>query len=364
MTPFKEIFNHTALDWLTQTIGKHWHGYNHERMANAVLPKLPELEFKARIDAYAHGLLDTAPLPFTDIASLLQTTSAPVPTMGDGTHFGDFRWAILLRVVSLAGRGTPHLAYPALAQLTLQFSAEFDIRYFIQDDLDNALVFCQQLAHSHDWRHRRLASEGTRPRLPWGIGLPTLVDNPTPTLSILETLRFDPILSVRRSVANHWNDIAKNQPDLVTTTLARWHAEGVDTRLIKHALRSLLKEGNANALAIMDIKTTFAYRELSLQGQNRVAIGDNFCFRYGFVSEENAKVMVDFLVTFAGKKHARQKVFKGMAKTMQTSERVDAEGQISFRPVTVRTYYAGECTLTLLINGQKTKTIGFSLVDY
>jgi 3-methyladenine DNA glycosylase AlkC len=59
---------------------------------------------------------------------------------------------------------------------------------------------------------RRLVSEGSRPRLPWGLQLKALVADPSPTLPLLRALQDDPSEYVRRSVANHLNDIAKDHP--------------------------------------------------------------------------------------------------------------------------------------------------------
>jgi 3-methyladenine DNA glycosylase AlkC len=69
---------------------------------------------------------------------------------------------------------------------------------------------------------RRLVSEGTRPRLPWTMQLKPFIEDPRPVLKLLEKLKTDPVLMVRRSVANNLNDIAKDNPDLVVKTLRRW----------------------------------------------------------------------------------------------------------------------------------------------
>ncbi len=62
---------------------------------------------------------------------------------------------------------------------------------------------------------RRLVSEGTRPRLPWAPRLRAFQKDPRPVLELLELLKDDPELYVRRSVANNLNDIGKDHPALL-----------------------------------------------------------------------------------------------------------------------------------------------------
>jgi 3-methyladenine DNA glycosylase AlkC len=77
------------------------------------------------------------------------------------------------------------------------------------------------LARLREWARdphphvRRLVSEGTRPRLPWAPRLVAFQKDPRPVLELLELLKDDPELLVRRSVANNLNDIGKDHPELL-----------------------------------------------------------------------------------------------------------------------------------------------------
>ncbi|MCP9927544.1 DNA alkylation repair protein [Cyanobium sp. CH-040] len=100
---------------------------------------------------------------------------------------------------------------------------------------------------------RRLCVEGTRPRLPWGKRIPSLITNPQPTLHLLETLKNDKSLYVRRSVANHLGDIAKDHPEVAFSICERWLKEDPSKDLqwlIRHAVRHPAKKGDAWALEI------------------------------------------------------------------------------------------------------------------
>ena len=142
---------------------------------------------------------------------------------------------------------------PALEEFTQQTSAEFAIRPFIVRYPERTMAQMLEWAgHAHEGV-RRLSSEGCRPRLPWAIALSALKADPSPILPILDRLKGDPSESVRRSVANNLNDISKDNPDVVIGVLRRWQADDTDEmhRLTSHALRTLLKAGNLDALALL-----------------------------------------------------------------------------------------------------------------
>jgi len=141
----------------------------------------------------------------------------------------------------------------ALHALTKRFTSEFAIRTFLIQQQERTLEMVDQWITDPNPHVRRLCSEGTRPRLPWGKRLPSFVADPRPTLPILESLKDDPSLYVRRSVANHLGDIAKDHPDLVYATCERWMRSGASSDLqwlIRHAVRYPAKNGDARALKI------------------------------------------------------------------------------------------------------------------
>jgi 3-methyladenine DNA glycosylase AlkC len=138
-------------------------------------------------------------------------------------------------------------------ELTKRFTAEFSIRAFLEADPVATLERLEEWATDPNVHVRRLVSEGTRPRLPWAPRLPRFVEDPQPVLRLLEMLKDDPELYVRRSVANNLNDIAKDHPDLVVEVCARWSLQASPERrwLIRHGLRTLVKQGHEGALAVL-----------------------------------------------------------------------------------------------------------------
>lgn len=150
------------------------------------------------------------------------------------------------------GRDPFEVSMRAQYELTRRFSAEFSMRPFLIRQPERTLARLMEWTRDPCPHVRRLCSEGTRPRLPWAMRLPALIKNPEPVLPILEALKDDPDLYVRRSVANHLGDIAKDHLDLVLSLCERWLSDASTERkwLIRHALRHPAKLGHAAALQL------------------------------------------------------------------------------------------------------------------
>jgi 3-methyladenine DNA glycosylase AlkC len=137
-------------------------------------------------------------------------------------------------------------------ELTKRFTCEYSIRPFIIDNENRTLEVLYQWMLDEDPHIRRLCSEGTRPRLPWAMKIDSFVKDPSPTIPILEQLKNDPDLYVRRSVANHVGDIAKDNIELALELCEKW-LKNASTELkwvIRHALRNPVKKGNEKAIEI------------------------------------------------------------------------------------------------------------------
>jgi 3-methyladenine DNA glycosylase AlkC len=138
-------------------------------------------------------------------------------------------------------------------ELTKRFSAEFAIRDFLIHEQARTLKKVYRWMTDANPHVRRLCSEGTRPKLPWARRLPAFIADPSPTLPILDTLKDDESLYVRRSVANHLGDIAKDHPEVVFDRCRHWLDDGAGKELrwvIRHALRYPAKQKNQQALKL------------------------------------------------------------------------------------------------------------------
>jgi 3-methyladenine DNA glycosylase AlkC len=256
---------------------------------------------------------------------------------------------------------------PALAYFTRFSSSEFAVRPFIVRDPPRMMAQMQAWATDANHHVRRLASEGCRPRLPWGMALQTFKQDPTPILPILEQLKDDPEDYVRRSVANNLNDIAKDHPAVVIEMLSRWQ-EGASAErqwVIKHALRTLFKDGHSEALGLLGYgnRAEVAVRGFQLNAPS-VAMGDALTFSFTLESTASKvqDVMLDYVVYYVkanGK--ATPKVFKLSVFQLGAGESRPFQRRLSFRPISTRVYYPGTHRIALQINGVEQEGVPFEV---
>jgi 3-methyladenine DNA glycosylase AlkC len=270
--------------------------------------------------------------------------------------------------VALYGLDDWGASLPALAHLTQFASSEFAVRPFILKD--SARMIAQMLEWTDDENEhvRRLASEGSRPRLPWGMAFPAFKKDPSPILPILERLKNDTSEYVRRSVANNLNDIAKDNPAVVIEVLRRWQADADKNVqwIIQRALRSLIKAGHAEALALLGYTNGVEVTVKSLTlSTDTVSMGKPFNFSAEIESQgsQPQNLVIDYVVYFM-KANGRQapKVFKLTKAAIQPGETLKIEKKVTFQPITTRVYYAGEHGLALKINGEESQRATFHLV--
>jgi len=319
---------------------------------------LESLELKARVHHLIEVLHRHYNLPFKKLSRYLQD----LPEVWDRGSAADNKAAFaawpVIDYVAVHGLQHPREALQTLEKLTPLFSAEFAIRPFIQTHTDvtytRLLDWCE---HPND-HVRRLASEGSRPRLPWGMRLPQFIQNPEPLKHILQKLKADDSLYVRRSVANNLNDISKDNPGWMLQLCENWLADdNLHTDwIVKHALRSLIKAGDARAFPLLgyaatnhDIKCTLELDKKSL------GLGESLAFSCTLSggSYEQALV-VDYLIYFMKANGSlAPKVFKLKNICWGDSATLVINKSHGFKPITTRRYYTGEHQLAIQVNGKE-----------
>ncbi len=251
--------------------------------------------------------------------------------------------------------------------LTQRFTAEFSIRPFIEKYPDRTLAQLRAWTRDPSPHVRRLVSEGTRPRLPWASRLRALQRNPQPALELLELLKDDPALYVRRSVANHLNDIGKDHPELLTATARRWLQDAGPERawIVRHALRSAIKRGDAGALAVSGFGTK---AEVIVRGKSitpqRARIGGAVTIEFELVNRlpRNQRVLVDLRVHYmkaSGK--TSSKVFKLKTIELAPKAALGFGKKLSLADLTTRKHHPGAHVVEVLLNGRAVKLGGFEL---
>lgn len=251
-----QLFNAQKVGYLAGLFRAADPGFAVERFQAEVMADLPDLALKQRITLIAQVLERYLPDSFPEsVAAILAMLPPPLDPSRTDDDFGDFIFAPLSDYVARNGtepENLPH-ALHALYQITQRFSCEFAIREFLNAAPEQTLDALCDWQHDDNYHVRRLVSEGTRPKLPWGKKLTLPIDV---GLEFLDSLHADRTRYVTRSVANHLNDISKSDPDMVIERLVRWRDAGQQSSaeldwITRHALRGQIKAGAPRALALL-----------------------------------------------------------------------------------------------------------------
>jgi 3-methyladenine DNA glycosylase AlkC len=364
----RDVFNPAAVEQLADNIARVWPAFDRVGFVAAINSRLDTLSFGGRNALIRDTLRAYLPPAFPEAIQILLEALGPEIPHCELSGFDSF--TVMSQNDFVAAYGLEHLdlSLRALYELTKRFTAEGAIRAFLQQYPEQTLARLAEWATDPNCHVRRLVSEGTRPRLPLAPRLPAFVKNPWPVLVMLELLKADPVLMVRRSVANNLNDIAKDHPDLVVETLARWkQTEDPRTEwIIGHAARTLLKQGHTGALALLGYSAATNISVASLQlNQTRVRMGEDLVFAIEILSTTDApqNLMIDYVVHhLKANGKLTPKVFKLAKKRLGPCETLTLTKRHAFRPRSTRIYYPGRHALELQINGQRWGWQEFELV--
>lgn len=362
MEPFKNWVSPELVKTISNHLQIHVHGFDQNQFETTILNKMEALELKQRSQLIAdtvHLALPSNPDErYRILSAVLHPDEQDHANQSSNEH-GICGWGIM-PLAELVGQHSIddfERSLELLRLMTMRSSSEFAIRYFLLADQDRALKVIRTWVNDPNRHVRRLVSEGTRPRLPLGQQLPRLITDPSPMLAILKALRNDEEEYVTRSVANHLNDIAKDHPDLVANLAVDW-MKGADKRrekLVRHACRTLVKQGHKTALKAFGIgPPQIDLNALDIETPV-VNFGDSLVFstRINSTSKKPQSLLIDYLVHFKKANGTLvPKVFKWTKLTLQSGETRVITKKHPIRPITTRRYYDGVQKLSLRINGQ------------
>lgn len=360
MEPFKNRISAALVRQISAQMQHHVTGFDPKSFEKSILRDLDDLELKDRAQLIADHLHEALPSAPKKRAKIIRAMLHPRGTEkgqqsdADGiTGWGMFPLGM---VVGQHGLKDFEGSLNLLKDMTGHFSSEFDVRYFLIEDQERALNIMSDWVDHPDLHVRRLLSEGTRPRLPWGMQLPRLIEDPSPMLPLLEALRDDEEDYVRRSVANHLNDIAKDHPDRIAKLARKWlkGASPAREKLVRHACRSLIKQGHRPTLDAFGLGAPQIAEPKVTIGTKTVKYGDALQFSTSLVStsKQPQSLVVDYLVHFKKANGDRVgKVFKWKKLSLAPGEHLTIEKTHPIKPITTRRYYAGKQGLSLRING-------------
>lgn len=245
-------------------------------------------------------------------------------------------------------------SFNALEIMTQYSTGEFAIRSLIEHDSATTMAKMQAWSLSENHHLRRLASEGCRPRLPWGKALNQFKQDPTPILPILQNLIHDPSLYVRKSVANNLNDIGKDHPEVLLTFCQTWLGTSTEADwIIKHASRNLLKQREPRFLALLSLPNTEHIDLLNWQNDAQVKLGEVLHYAFELqAAEVLGRLRVEIQVDYPRPSGVPlRKVFK-LAEADYAVAHKKISKSLSFKPLTTRVYYPGQHKIQLVINGE------------
>jgi len=331
--------------------------FNSDAFLSHTLTGLSSRELMPRMRRTTESVALALPLPYREQLIVLRALAPRIPYGFVSIFLSDF--------VAQYGLDDFDTSLDALRFFTRFGSSEFAIRPFIERDQPHTLAVLLTWAASDDEHIRRLASEGSRPRLPWGRRLTALVTDPSPAFPILETLRADPSLYVRKSVANHLNDIAKDHPENALDLVSTWDRSVPHTAwIIRHALRTLIKRGHPRALALIGAGTAAKLDVARFQAAPRkLVLGDTLTLTTTFTSRaaKSQRLVIDYVLHYARAGKVSIKVFKWKTLDLLPRETLTLTKRQVIRDFSTRRHHAGRHRIELQINGRRLAETTFTL---
>jgi 3-methyladenine DNA glycosylase AlkC len=366
--PFKNYFDVSLAAELARRIVAVYPRFEATSFTAEVAAAVPDLELKGRVAAIATALRNHLPPDYPKALAILVATLGPPHSEAEGMFKAGWHYMPLANFVELYGLDHFDESLSALHAITQRHTAEFAIRPFLLRYQEQTMAVLRAWVHDESFHVRRLVSEGTRTRLPWAARLPQFIADPAPVLALLEVLKDDPVAYVRKSVANNLNDIAKDHPALVLATLTAWSEQASAERrwIIRHALRTLVKQGDVTALRLLGAeRAAVELARLTIE-PSVVRLGEAISFSCTLqsTSSDPQDLIVDYIVHFAGTRGAkRPKVFKLTTVRLEPAATASFSKRFSFKPVTIRRYYPGRYRIEIQVNGSVLGGADFELVS-
>lgn len=352
MEPLKNIYNQLLVERIGQAFLEEFPEFNKEEYEIFIFQEdWEDLALKERMRRITQALYATLPKDYVYSLSLIKKVAPEFRGLG-GIVFPDY--------VEQYGLDYWEESIAALEYLTEFSTSEFAIRPFLKKDQDKTLERMNKWVSSSNEHVRRLASEGCRPRLPWGMSVPSLKKDPLPVLPILNKLKEDDSLYVRKSVANNLNDISKTHPEVVIDIAKSWFGDNAKTNwIVKHACRTLLKKGDARVLEIFAYSDSHEIKVVGLHGEaTEISIGESINFSFELYSPITKKVRIEYGIDYVKANGTRsRKVFHLSETEIKKEERKVYRKTHSFKDLTTRRHYPGEHVLSIIINGSVKATL-------
>ncbi len=361
--PLKYMYNDRFFKQLTRHCSEIITGFNAAQFnANFATPEWEGLELKQRVRHVAHAMAVQLTGNYKqDIKVVTNLIKHIQKELGE---VSTFQHIFLADYIEQYGIDHPVESMKAMEYATILSSCEFAIRPFI-------VKYPQQvMAQMLEWtkhKHasiRRLASEGCRSRLPWGMALVAFKKDPAPILPILEALKNDPSEYVRKSVANNLNDIAKDNPDVVKDIIRRWQGNSKETDwILKHGSRTMLKKADEHTLSLFGVSAVKSVQVIDLtvkSGSINIGGALNFSFILSHKEPKPTLLRVEYMIYYMKASGTpTKKIFKVTENTFEPNRSYAITRKQSFKDMTTRKHYPGLHHLAIVVNGVEYEKIDF-----
>ncbi|MCL2244635.1 MAG: DNA alkylation repair protein [Treponema sp.] len=358
---FKNFYNQKSLRKLAADIQSVYGAFQADMFIKSTMDKTwDDLELKSRIYQISRNLGKYLPEDYKKAISIIDKV-----VMNYGDWLGGFV-SFFPVFIELYGQDEKNwnISMAALARYTPYASSEIAVRPFIIKNEKRMMEQMYEWSRDKNELVRRLACEGCRPALPWAPALNNFKKDPSPVLPILEQLKTDPSIHVRKSVANNLNDISKTHPDLIVKLAQSWYGKNEYTDwIVKHGCRTLLKKGNRDALAIFGYqdKTPVDISDFALE-ETSITIGEDITFSFTVISRQETKTRLEYGIDYvkaSGKRN--RKIFQISEILLKANQKKSYIKKHSFKDVSTRKHYPGTHSITLIVNGAERGKLDFNL---
>ncbi len=345
----KDMFNPIFYKRLAMEVNKADKNFHPDRFVKDVIKGIEVLSLNQRMRNTTVMLKKHLPNDYKKSVGILSKVVPEFKSHYTSFLFPDF--------IGQYGHDDFKLSMEALEHFTKFGSSEFAIREFLKRDLKKTLAVMNKWADDKNHHVRRLASEGCRPRLPWSFNLDEIAKDPKQTLPILEKLKADKELYVKKSVANHLNDFSRINPDWMLKLVSSWDRNNADTAwIVRHASRTLIKKGDVRSLAVFNYEKSPQLKISKFQMSDlKVKQGGELSFSFDIVSEKtkSQKLVIDYAVHYQKKSGGMSpKVFKLKELELKDGQTFSIKKLHGFKELSTRKHYAGKHAVEILINGK------------
>lgn len=352
------MFNKKFYEQLAREFNKVEKSFSISSFVNDVTKNLRQLSLNERMRNTSIVLKDHLPEDYEKTIELMKKVIPNIDRGYTSLVFPDF--------VGLHGQGDFETSIEALKYFTSFGSSEFAIRTFLKKDFNKTINVMTMWAKDKNHHIRRLASEGSRPRLPWSFKIDEVIKTPESTREILEILNTDTELYVKKSVANHLNDISKDNPDYMLRLINKWDKKNAHTSwIIKHASRTLIKKGDARSLAVFDFEKN---PKIDIKNFRiltpKIRLGEKLKFIFDIASQKNKtqKLVIDYIIHYQKKSGALSaKVFKLKEVDLNPKQKINISKEQLIKDFSTRKHHKGKHVLEIMVNGKKMKRGEFIL---